>query len=66
MKTSIEASVEAWLRERVAALQPGEELYLAPQVRVTVRRREHLVSTSPLAHRLGLLPGSEANRWHKP
>lgn len=54
---------EAWLRARLAGLQPGDELYLAPQLRIVLGRREALVNTYALATRLGLAPGSGANRW---
>lgn len=62
----VEQQAEMLLSPRVAALQPGEEIYLPPQISVAVSNRQHLVMTSTLARRIGLVPGSEANRWQKP
>ena len=64
-KAQAELKVEARLCAKVASMQPGEECYLAPQMRITIGRHQHLVGTSALAQRLLLVPGSGANRWRK-
>lgn len=61
-----EQQVERWLSARVTALQPGEEVYLPPQLRIVRGDRTQMLPACSLARRFGLVPGSVANRWRKP